>query len=222
MRQRKRTQVVLCIGLCLFTLTGCSAAKSPGEKAFQYMEKAAQQESEFNAQQEPLVKEEQKEQQLYHDILALNMKQFNQIQEKSKQALQIIDKRNQYMQKEKESMDQAEKTFKQAEPYVNKVTDMKQAVFGKKAVGDMNNRYAAFNKLYTYYNDSVKADQSLFKLLETKGLTVETLQKKLDEVNASYKKIDQEKEAFNRYTKAFNQDKMAFYRSMNISGEHSG
>jgi hypothetical protein len=221
MRHRKPTQVLV-MGLSLLTLVACSTTKSPGEKAFQYMEKAAQLESVFNAQQKPLIEEEQKEQQLYEEILALNMKHFDQINEKSKQALKSVSTRRRLMAKEKESMDQAAEEFKKADPYVNRINSTQQAAAGKKAITDMHNRYAAFNKLNTYYNDSLNSDESLFKLLETKGLTVETLQKKLDEVNASYKKIDQEKDQFNTYTKEFNKDKKAFYKSMNISGEHSG
>jgi hypothetical protein len=222
MRPIKPTQVVLIVGLSLLTLVGCSTNKSPGEKAFQYMEKAAQLESVFNAQQKPLIQEEQKEQQLYQEILALDMKHFDQIKEKSKQALKSVAVRKRLLEKEKESMDQAAIEFKKAEPYIKKIKNTNQATIGNKAIKDMHNRYAAFNKLNTYYNDSLKSDESLFKLLETKELTVETLQEKLDQVNASYKKIDQEKNQFNHFTKEFNIDKKAFYKSMNISGEHSG
>ena len=221
-RRHKSFLIGLISWLSLSMLAGCSAAKSPGEKAFQYMEKAAQLESGFNAQQKPLIKEEQNEQQLYQDILALDMKQFDQIQAKSKQALSSVAKRKQLMETEKKSMDQAANIFKKAEPFVNQIKDKKQAVIGKKTIKDMNDRYDSFNKLNTYYNQSLTADESLFKLLQTKGVTVENLQKKLDEVNASYKKIDKEKDQFNTYTTSFNQDKKAFYKSMNISGEHSG
>lgn len=206
----------------LLGLTGCTKKPSPGEQAFQYIEKSATLETTFNDQQKPLVQEEQKEQTIYNEIMKLDMKHFDQIKAKSGEALKSIEKRKAYMQKEKDSIDQAEGVFKKAVPLLKEVKRSKSVPYAQALIKDMSDRYTSFQHLYTLYNQSLDDEKSLFSMLQTKGLTVEKLQAQLDKVNASYKKIDTEKTNFNTYTKKFNQDKQDFYKSLNIMGDHSG
>lgn len=221
----KTKQVVisgLIIILSIFSLMGCSKPKSAGEQAYTFMEQAANLEKGFNDQQAPLVNEEQKEQTLYNDIMALDMKQFDQIQTKSEAALKSITTRRALIKKEKESIDSAEAVFKKAEPLLNKVTSKKSAPLAKALIKDMSNRYTSFQNLYKDYNQSLDDETALFNLLKTKDLTVEKLQAQLDTVNASYKKINADKDQFNQITQTFNKDKQAFYKSMNIMGNSAG
>lgn len=219
--RRKWGAGLLIIGL-VFSLSGCTKKPTPGEQAFQYMEKAASQEANFNAQQQPLVQEEQKEQSIYNQIMKLDMKHFNEIKAKSGDALKSIEKRSQLIQKEKASIDQAETTFKKAVPLLKQVKRSKSKPYAEALIKDMSDRYASFQNLYTLYNQSLDEEKTLFTMLQTKGLTVQKLQGQLDKVNASYKKINKEKQTFNNDTIKFNKDKQNFYKSMNIMGDHSG
>ncbi|WEG11752.1 YkyA family protein [Pullulanibacillus sp. KACC 23026] len=206
----------------LLFIGGCSKQASPAEQAYTDMEKAAHEEKTFNDQQKPLIQEEQKEQNLYNEIMALDMKHFDQISAKSEEALKSIKKRRTLIMKEKESIDQAEKVFEKAVPLLKEVKTGKSATYAKALINDMSNRKSAFQTLYKDYSDSLDQETALFNLLKTKNLTVEKLQAQLDKVNNSYKKINTDKDKFNNSTNQFNQDKKNFYKSMNIMGKHSG
>lgn len=208
--------------ILLITLSGCGANSNPQEKALQYIEKAANQESGFEKQQKPLIAEEQKEHNLYRKIQALDIKHFNEIQKNSETALQSIKKRKQMIDAEKKSIDQADGTFKEAIPYINKIKDASAQKVGQKLITDMDHRYKAFQALYTAYTNSITEDQKLFKMLETKSMTQEELQAQLVRVNDMYTIINKTKDTFNKDTTQFNQDKKAFYASFNSSEKHSG
>ncbi|MFC4617197.1 YkyA family protein [Camelliibacillus cellulosilyticus] len=214
----KRKGVLLTfILLFALSLSACGANK-PEEKAYNYLEKAAANEEDFNKAQEPLVKEEQKEQDLYEKIMKLNTSKRDQIVEYSDQALKSIDKRKKLIDQEKKSIDDAYHTFKKALSPLKEAGKNKGQSHVNALIQAMEDRFHAYESLYKAYGDSITNDQKLFNLLKEKDISIESLQQQLDKVNGSYKKIDTLKATFNQYTKTFNREKKAFYKAYGLSG----
>ena len=199
-------------------LVGCNKDQKPSEKAFDYMEKAASQEQDFNEQQQPLVDEEKKEQDLYNKIMKLDMDDYKQISDYSDQALASIQKRQDMIDKEKKSIDSGYKMFKKAIPHLNDVEKDEAQKSAQAIVDIMDKRYEAFQSLYDAYQSSIDEDTKLFNLLKKKELTTEELQTQLKVVNDSYTKVDEDKETFNKYTEEFNKNKKDFYDTVGITG----
>ncbi|GGH74241.1 YkyA family protein [Pullulanibacillus pueri] len=200
-------------------LSGCNK-KSEGDQAFDFMEKAAAEEQTFNEQQQPLVDEEKKEQDLYNKIMNVDVKDDKQVSKYSDQALASIEKRQKMMEKEKKSIDSAYKLFQKAVPHINKVKEEKAQKPGKQTIENMEKRYEAFGDLYKVYTASITDDQKLFKLMTNKKLTTEDLQKQLKVVNDHYESIEKNKETFNKYTESFNKEKQSFYSALGIKSKN--
>jgi hypothetical protein len=207
---------ILCfIFALLFAMPGCTSETS-GDKAFTNLENAANKEDVFNQQQKPLIEEEKAEQDLYKKIMALDLSKYDQIKEYSDEALKHVNKRDELIEKEKKSIDDAYNAFKEAVPYLKK-TDNKDALpHAKNMIDDMTKRYQAFQDLYTAYKESIKLDTSLFTMLKDKNLTKDDLSKQLGKVNDAYKKVDQQKDIFNELTQSFNKEKRKFYKILKL------
>ena len=213
LEKRKKTYgLVIIMIAALLALQGCSNQNNR-DKAFTYLEKSASQESGFNDQQNPLIEEEKAEQGLYEKIMDLDITKYDQIKEYSDQALKHIDAREKIMKKEKVSIDKAYNTYKEAEPYIKKIDNKEAKSHAEKMMANMDKRYKAFQDLYNTYMNSIHYDRDLFKMLEDKNLTKDTLEKHLTKVNDAYKKIDEQKDRFNRLTDSFNDEKKQFYKT---------
>lgn len=196
-------------------IPGCTSHDA-GNKAFTYLEKAASKEDVFNQQQKPLIQEEKDEQDLYQKIMALDMTKYDQIKDYSEQALKHVDARQKLMDKEKQSIEDAYKTFKEAVPYLKKIDNKDAKGHAEKVIDDMTKRYNAFEDLYSTYKQSVDLDHSLFTMLKDKNLTKDDLTKQLNKVNAAYEDIEKHKDTFNQLTQSFNDEKKSLYKILKL------
>ncbi|MGV3488880.1 MAG: YkyA family protein [Tuberibacillus sp.] len=213
--KRKIRRALFFTLLSILLLSGCSG-QSNAEKAFTYLEKSASKEEGFNQQQQPLVKEEKAEQDLYDKIMALDMTKYDLIKDYSNQALKHIDEREKMIEKEKQSINDAYDMFNKAVPYINKVENKDAKQHGDQMIADMKKRYQAFQNLYQAYHQSIGLDRDLFNMLADKSLTKDALEKHLTKVNDTYEKIEQQKDEFNQMTQSFNKEKNSFYKILKL------
>lgn len=198
-------------------LSGCG--ENQAETIYQHLEKAVVLEDMFKEQQAPLLEAEQKEHEIYEQIISLGMSEFDEIVRLSKEAITYVDKRNELIEKEKSSIEAGYEEFK-------KVTEQEVSKLEEDVVANLNemiemmdNRYDAYQKLYTNYKKAIELDRELYEMLQQEDLTIEELQAHIDKINESYEEVLAVKEEFNNYTEAYNELKKSFYEKTNLNVE---
>lgn len=212
----EKTGVFITGMIVAFALAGCSIGDKPSEEIYSHLEEAAILEQKFEKQQQPLVEAEKKEQQLYNEIISLSMKEYDKIVSLSKDAIELAEKRQERIKKEKESVDKAYQEFTEIKPIIE---DMDKSDLKKKAqqLSDLiDNRYKTYGELYDSYQKGIAMDIELYKMLQNKELKPERLQQQIDKVNKGYKIINEKKEAFNKYTEQYNAAKKEFYKAAGL------
>ncbi len=184
---------------------------------YDHLEEAVSLEKQFREQQEPLAKAEKKEQDIYEEIVALSMDDFDKIEKLSKQAEEYTDKRLEYLKKEKESIDEAYKEFEEVKDLSSDLENKDAKKDAKKLIDTMDKRYDAYQKLNKEYKAAVEQDKKLYSSLQDKELTLEQLQDQIKVVNDQYGKVAEQKDAFNKYTSEFNDAKKSFYKSAELN-----
>lgn len=208
---------ILIVLLTIVLVASCSKEKNTSQEIFNHLEKAAELEKGFNNQQQPLVDAEKKEQQLYNQIIALDMSKYNQIVTLSNEALDSIKNREDFLSKEKQSMDQAYQEFLKTKPLIAQLTDKSLKEKANVLYATMVKRYNTYQDLHNAYAASISEDKKLYTMFKDKKLSIENLQKQIDVVNNGYKKINDDKDTFNKYTGKFNKEKKDFYQAAGIN-----
>ncbi|WP_069187971.1 YkyA family protein [Bacillus sp. FJAT-27251] len=215
---RKILVFVLLISLTAFA-AGCMNRQDPAEQIFTKLEEVVQIEKAFEEQQEPLVKLEQEEKELYAKIIELNMEQHDEIVRLADEAITIADKRKEHLDKEKESIEESREEFGGVEGIADKLEDSEL----EKQVADLQqlmlDRYAIHDELYKSYTDGLSYDKALYELLKDKDLTIETLEEQINKVNAAYDEVLSANERFNEKTDQYNKAKLSFYDAAGLNVE---
>ncbi|GEN55472.1 YkyA family protein [Halobacillus faecis] len=206
--------VLLAVAAFLSACTGQSAE----EQIYEHLEKAVTLEDAFREQQQPMVDLETEEQQLYEEIINLNMDQFDEIQEKSKQAASIVEERREKLELEKESIDAAKEEFDKIEPLIEDLeeenTDAKEKA--EQLVETMNARYDSYQNLYGAYDEALTMDAKLYEMMQNEDLTEEQLQEQIDKINQKYNEVIEHNETFNKHTEEYNTLKKELYEAMEL------
>lgn len=198
-------------------LAGCQFGGSPSEKMYDHLEEAVALEDQFREQQKPLAKAEKKEQDIYNEIVALSMEEFDQIEKLSKEAEENTDQRLEYLKKEKASIDEAYEEFEEVKDLTGDLEADAAKKDAESLIEIMDKRYEAYGKLHKEYKAAVEQDKKLYSSLQDKELTLEQLQEQITVVNEKYSKVAEHKENFNQYTSEFNEAKKAFYDSAELN-----
>ncbi|WP_226658490.1 YkyA family protein [Pseudalkalibacillus hwajinpoensis] len=216
---RKYRLGILSLFFCFLMvgLVGCQFGGSPEEKMYDHLEEAVALEDQFREQQDPLAKAEKKEQDIYNEIVALSMEEFDKIEKLSKEAEDNSDQRLEYLKKEKESIDEAYEEFEEVKDLTEDLETDAAKKDAKNLIDIMDKRYEAYGKLHKEYKAAVEQDKKLYSSLQDKELTLEQLQDQIKSVNDKYGKVAEHKEDFNKYTSDFNEAKKAFYESAELN-----
>ncbi|MBH0228981.1 YkyA family protein [Halobacillus sp. KCTC 3957] len=198
-------------------LTACTGS-SAQEEIYDHLEKAVTLEETFREQQKPLVQLENKEQELYNQIIDLSMNEFDKIKELSKEAAGIVEQRQEKLKLEKESIESAKEEFDQIKPLIDDIKEENQEAKEKaeQLYETMQKRYDSYQKLYASYEEALKLDSELYQMLQKEDLTEEELQKQIEAINESYNQVLEANEEFNQYTEEYNQLKKEFYQALDI------
>jgi hypothetical protein len=212
-RKKKALAAVL---LSLFLLGGCMNKETPGEKAYSILEKTAEAEDVFEKQQDPLVKLEKQEKELYDQIIALGMKEFGQIKKLSDQALETVGKREELMNKEQESIDASKEEFEPLKDVIPDIEDKEAKESAEELYKVMMDRYSIHDKLYSEYTNGLELDKELYSMFKKEDLTMEQLEAQIDKINKSYEQLTVHNQEFNEMTKKYNEIKINFYKQAGV------
>ncbi|MDQ0217251.1 YkyA family protein [Peribacillus cavernae] len=210
----KQIRLIAVILLSAVLVSGCNG--SPEEQIHSILEETVQQEKGFEDQQTPIAKSETKEKQLYDQIIKLGMKEFDQIVKLSDDALKNIQNREKLIEKEHKSIQKSEEEFNKIDTEMKDIDDKKVQQQAEDLKKTMESRYAAHDRLYKSYKESLSLDKQLYELFKNEDLKMEELQAQIDKINTSYQKVLLANEQFNKETELYNQEKKAFYKSADI------
>ncbi|MBU8906756.1 YkyA family protein [Desertibacillus haloalkaliphilus] len=200
--------------LASMVLSGCST--DPAETIYNHLEKAVAMEDVFEQQQQPLVDAEQREHQLYEEIISLGVEEFEEIRSLAEEALTIVEQRQGYIEKEKESLDASFEEFLKVETEIESIDNQDVRSSADELVEVMNKRYDKYQELYHEYENAIDLDRELYEMLQDEELTIDVLQEQIDLINTSYQSVSELKETFNQYTESYNQHKKDFYEAAEL------
>ncbi|MBA9025035.1 MULTISPECIES: YkyA family protein [Bacillaceae] len=205
--------------LCLVlggVLLGCTAKNSPEEQIYQILEAAVKLEKNYEEQKQPITELENKEKEYYNTILKLGMREFDQIVKLSNEAINNIEKRKELLKKERESLLASQEKFKQIDAKINDIKDPNLKKEAEKLKVTMDERYAAHEKLYASYKESLELDQELYTLFQKEDLRMDELEAQIEKINQSYQAVIEANDDFNKKTNQYNEDKLKFYKDAEI------
>ncbi|WP_066176426.1 YkyA family protein [Bacillus marinisedimentorum] len=217
----KRNFIAAIAGVSFF-LGGCSIGTQPEEEIYQALESAVEQEEQFEKQQEPLSEAEEKEQQLYNEIVGLKMEEFDKISSLSKEAETLAGKRKEMIEKEKESIEASREEFSKVEELAGELEDDQLKKKAAELSSYMNDRYDAYAALYDAYSKAIEHDLELYGMFQDKELKLEELKKHIEEVNKSYDSVMEANKVFNDLTEKYNKSKREFYKMADLDVQLEG
>jgi DNA repair exonuclease SbcCD ATPase subunit len=213
-------RIIFSIFVISFLLTGCVSKEQTTERMYQALENVVEAEKAFEEQQEPLVELEKQEKEIYNQIMALGMKRHDEIVKLSDEALSIIDKRREHLQKEIESINASKTEFKNAEEIRNEIDNSEQKKKATELLEIMSNRYKVHNKLAKEYSTGLDNDKELYQMLKNESISYEKLEDHVTNLNTIYQKVYDANEEFNELTAQYNRKKIEFYEEAGLKLEN--
>lgn len=191
-------------------LTGCMG-QDPVDSLHHSLEKAAESEKPFQEEQKTLEELEAKENQLYDDVMNLNMDDYKKIVALSNEALENVSKREEHLKIENDSIKQSESEFEEAKTSAEHIKDKNIKEKADAAASHMEKRYSSYGTMYEEYKKALQLDKNLYKQLKDKDLTRDDLDQQIDKVNASYEKVLKYSGEFNEQTEKYNKAREDLY-----------
>src|SRR5690625_1134097 len=122
MNRKKRGQLFVKVRRCLFiglvlilSLIGCSKEAPITEQIYEHLEKSVELESDYAEYQEEILELEQKEQNFYDEITDLSSDEIEKIKLLASEAMEVINEREELIEKEKERIDASKEEFSKVE-----------------------------------------------------------------------------------------------------------
>ncbi len=201
-------------------LSGCVNGESPEQEIFETLEKVVGLEESFETQQEPLLELEQKEKEVYNEIINLGMKEFDQIVKLSEEGLSLVEQREAAMHTEKESIETAREQFEEVKNSIELLEDEELKKEAQSLYQLMEKRYESYMTLFNDYMAATELDKELYVLFQTEDLTLEQLQLQINKINETYEKIQESNQLFNDFTEQYNEAKFTFYKNAGLDVEY--
>ncbi|RVT67234.1 hypothetical protein EM808_01775 [Niallia taxi] len=214
LKTAKRLAAAVLIILIITSLSACKGSESSGEKMHEKLEDVVELESEFEKQQDPLVKLEKNEQEIYAKIISLGLEKMDEIKTLSDEALASVAKRKEYMDKEEESIQESKEAFEKVKPIMEDMDGKNEKELKKQAeklYDVMMDRYEVHDKLYANYTTGLKYDKELYEMFKNKDVKIDALEEQIQKINEVYQKVLDNNEEFNKLTKQYNDLKIDFY-----------
>lgn len=214
---RRKGGLLITFVILAVLLAGCINSETPAEKMYEVLENVVAAEGVFEEQQKPLVNLEQKEKELYDQIISLSMKDFDEIVKLSDEAIGSVQKREEHMQLEKESIANSKTQFEKLQGIIKEIEDEDLKKSAEQLYDTMMQRYENHETLYKSYGEAIQLDKELYELFKQEDLSLDALEAQIVKVNASYEQVLADNEVFNETTKQYNEQKLSFYKSAGLN-----
>ncbi|HHT7235566.1 YkyA family protein [Bacillus mycoides] len=211
----KYGKVAVVGALSVGLLSGCFGEK-PEENLFTAFEVAATQEKSLADDTKKLEKLEQQGQELYSQILQEGKEHNEAVSKKIEQATANVDEREKVLKNEKEQLEKAQKETTSVQSNIEKLEDKKLQKQAKTVEESYENRYDAFQKMNENYTKALATEKELYEKLKVKETKLKEIGEKVKTVNELNVEAQKAKEQFNKHTKEYNDNKLAFYKDAQI------
>ncbi len=214
-----RRFLILLLGIVLaVSAAGCSN-KTPEEESYDLLEELASIEQGYEEQHQPLQKLEAEDNEIYAQIIELGMKEMDQITSLSDEAIEGIEKREELMKKEKESINQSRERFSEFDELIGKLSDEKAQKEAAELQDIMQQRYEDYDELYDLYLASLAEEKKLYELFKNENATRDQFETQIESVNKAYSALTEANNQYNEQTEKYNDKKMSFYNLAGIEVE---
>jgi len=210
---RKTLLLLLAI---VFVLAACSG-EGTVEEIHTQLEETVELEEEFENQQSEITALEAQEQEIYAQIIELGMDDFEEITSLSEEAITVIEKREEKLNLERESIMNANEAFVSIESLIEDLEEEEVKAKAEEMYRVMVERYATYDELFEVYTTSIGLEKELYEMLQQEELEQEVLNEQIESINASYESILQINDQFNEHTTAYNNLKQEFYEAADIN-----
>ncbi|MED2584817.1 YkyA family protein, partial [Bacillus thuringiensis] len=159
---------------------------------------------------------EKQGQELYAQILQEGKDHNEAVVKKIEQATANVDDREKVLKSEKEMLEKAQKETKSVQSNIEKIEDKKLQKQAKAVEESYKNRYDAFQKMNENYTKVLATEKELYEKLKVKETKLKEIGEKIKTVNELNVEAQKSKEQFNKFTKEYNDSKLAFYKGAEI------
>ena len=211
----KYGKVAVVGALSVGLLTGCFGEK-PEENLYTAFETAATQEKSLVDEAKKLEQLEKQGQELYAQILQEGKEHNEAVTKKIEEATANVNEREKVLKNEKELLEKAQKETKSVQSNIEKLEDKKLQKQAKAVEESYKNRYDAFQKMNEDYTKALANEKELYEKLKVKETKLKEIGEKVKTVNELNVEAQKAKEQFNKYTKEYNDSKLAFYKDAQI------
>lgn len=180
------------------------------EQIYEHLEAAFQAEQVFIESQEQLLRLEERDMEIYDEIIELDEVSEERLNELTNEAIQIVKERTQFLEEERNSIMESKEHFQKIEPLLEQIEDEAEREHVKKLHETMMERYSTYDEVYETYLESLYLTESLYEHLQ-KEVTYSVLHDTINEVNESYEKLFKANDQFNLLTKQYNRLKAEYY-----------
>ncbi|MFD1415441.1 YkyA family protein [Oceanobacillus jeddahense] len=200
----------------LFLIAACSS-KSSEEQIHDHLEEAIQQEEGYETLQQEIEELEQQEQEIFSQIVDLDMDHFDEIQELSQEAISVVEEKKEKLGEERESIESSEEEFAQVESIISDLEDENVQQDAENMFDIMTERYTTYYDLNDTYQTSVDQEKELYEMLQLEELEQDEVTSHLESLNENYEAIISLNTAFNELTADYNEAKRAFYEASDLN-----
>lgn len=209
--KKRKLAIVICASA--FLLASCGNSE---KKIYKTLEETVSIEKDFESQQKPMAELEEKENEIFNEMMKLGMKQMDKITKLSDKALNNLKKREEYLKKEEEAIAASKKEFEKVKETIPSLEDEPLKEKANQLEQLMTERYDAHAKLSKAYKATIKEDRKLYEMMKDKDLKLEELEQQIAASNKAREQVIEANKQFNEYTKKFNEEKSSFYKEADL------
>jgi hypothetical protein len=221
-KMKQKMIIFLGILLTIAIISGCNQDDEHVQQMLTKLEKAAELEADFAAQQEPLSELEKSEQALYEEMKELGLGELDQISVLATEAATIADERQALLAKEHTSIEASRAEFEGVGPIAEQIEEESLKVKANVLLDVWDKRYDSYLALYEKYNETIELDKQFYEMYQREDLEIEEVQQIIDQINKNYEEILRLKDEFNQYTTEYNEAKIEFYKEANYEVQVEG
>ncbi|GEK57258.1 hypothetical protein CHL76_02860 [Marinococcus halophilus] len=199
-------------GAAVITLSAVmlSACGSPEGNIQNHWSEAAGAEEEFPEKDKKLTQLAKEEQNVFENLTSYENEEQKKIKSSIEKAVSSVKERKELMEEEKEEINKAYDEAMEAGEPINNLENEKMTKKAQQAQRAMEKRNEAFNSVHGAYTEAADKEIEMYESFTDENLELESLEKHLDKINSSYKKVESFRDSFNTETKSFNEAKNVF------------
>jgi ABC-type transporter Mla subunit MlaD len=193
-------------------LTGCHSDEKQADKIHKIMEKSAEFENKFAANQTDLSETRKNAQLVYIDLVSLDINDKDIINQK-------IDRANTYTKKQLKLLEETEENFQKAykksatiEKNIKKIKDDDQKNQASKLITIMNERKKLIDTFFEDYHKNLELQNTFYRHLKDEKFSLENLDEQIKDINKRSQDMGEIIQQFNQYTKQYIEVENDYYQ----------